>query len=368
MLCVKCKKEIPDGATWCPWCGKKQASEPMKRTKRANGTGNVYKRGKTWTCRITVGISPDGQAVRKTKGGFSTRTAALEYVEKLKYKPQAQRTLRQLYDGLQPHIEKLSPDKQSHYKTAWKRLERLHGADVSALSVTDLQTVMDQAAGSYYPAKDMRDLLSLIYNRGMAEDLVAVNKARFLVLPDLEEKNTVPFSADEVTAMWKDWQDGNTRTGYFLVMIYTGMMPGELRRLTAGKIDLERRRIVGAGIKTEKRKETPIVLPQIIVPVLESLTAGLQPDDRIYNHDEHHFYSDFTAMKKRCGCRPIKELRPYSCRHTLATTLADANVSAAIIKEIMRHAKLTTTQRYITPDVDHYADRIDKVFVYEPPA
>ena len=368
MLCFKCKKDIPDGAIWCPWCGKKQTSEPMKRTKRANGTGCVVKRGKTWTCIVSVGIKPDGQAVRKTKGGFPTRTAALEYVEQLKFKPQTQRTLRQIHEAIQPRIEKLSKDKKQHYKLAWKRIEKIHGADVSSLSVADLQNVMDEAGLTHYPAKDIKDLLSLIYERAIADDLVTTNKARFLVLPDLNEKETVPFNADEITSMWRDFEQGHIVTGLFLLMIYTGMMPGELRKLTAGMIDVENRRIVGVGMKTEKRKETPVVIPQIILPVLAALTAGLEPEDRLYRHDELQFYADFAEMKKRCNCRPIKELRPYSCRHTLATTLADQNVSAGIIKEIMRHSKITTTQKYMHPDVEQYADRMDKVFVYDPTA
>ena len=362
MLCLKCKKEIPDGAIWCPWCGKKQTREPMKRTKRANGAGCAIKRGKTWTCVVTIGIKPDGQALRKTKGGFPTKTAALEYAAQLKYKPQTQRTLTQLHNAIQPHIEKLSRDKQSHYRTAWERLNRLHSADVAALSVADLQNAIDAAVRSYYPAKDIRDLLSLIYNRALAEELVSVNKARFLVLPDLEEKNTEPFTAAEVTAMWRDFEAGNTATGFFLLMCYTGMMPGELRRLTVGMIDLDHRRIVGAGLKTEKRKETPIVLPQIILPVISVLAAGMDPEERIYRNDESQFYKDFSEMKARCGCRSIKELRPYSCRHTLATTLADSNVSAAIIMEIMRHSKITTTQRYMHPDAQQYTEKLDAVF------
>lgn len=43
MVCVKCKKEIPEGAAFCCWCGKKQIEEKRKALKRANGTGTVYK-------------------------------------------------------------------------------------------------------------------------------------------------------------------------------------------------------------------------------------------------------------------------------------------------------------------------------------
>lgn len=359
MNCVKCKKQIPDGSVWCCWCGKKQTAEKAKRAKRANGAGSVYKRGPTWSCAVTVGRDPAGRPIRRTVAGFPTRKAAVEHLEQLRFRPSEVRTVSALYEAIQPHLEKLSRDKQTHYRTAWARLAPIHAVSAADLSITDLQNVMDAAVSTFYPAKDIRDLLSLIFERGIAEEVLTVNKARYLVLPDLVEKNTEPFTAAEVSALWADYQSGQRWTGFCLLMIYTGMMPGELRRLTVRQVDLDRRRITGVGLKTEKRKETPIVLPEIIVPVLEDLIADLDPEDRVCRQDESAFYAAFAEMKKRTGCRPIKELRPYSCRHTLATTLADENVSAAIIKEIMRHAKITTTQRYVHPDQDLYADRLN---------
>ena len=43
MGCIKCGRDITDGAIFCPWCGKKQVQEKRKALKRANGTGTVYK-------------------------------------------------------------------------------------------------------------------------------------------------------------------------------------------------------------------------------------------------------------------------------------------------------------------------------------
>ena len=44
--CIKCKAALPDGALFCPMCGKKQVPEKRKALKRANGTGTVYKIGR----------------------------------------------------------------------------------------------------------------------------------------------------------------------------------------------------------------------------------------------------------------------------------------------------------------------------------
>lgn len=42
--CISCRKEIAQGWTHCPWCGKKLTKTKRKTTKRENGTGSVYKR------------------------------------------------------------------------------------------------------------------------------------------------------------------------------------------------------------------------------------------------------------------------------------------------------------------------------------
>lgn len=358
MKCKKCSAELPEGANFCPFCGKPVNEKP--KPKRANGQGSVYKRGNSWYAAITIGKTENGQCRRQTKGGFKKKTDALACLDQMRFCPQRDKKISALYDALEPHLEKLSANKRTHYKTAYGRLKKIQNVNIGDLSVVDLQTVVDGNAATYYPAKDMRDLLSLIYQQAMRDDYVTVNKARFIVLPDLEEKDTVPFTADEIKALWADYQTGHTLTGFFLLMIYTGMMPGEARKVTVDMIQLAEKRIVGAGLKTTKRKETPIVLPDIIVPVVEDLMAG--KTGRLWEGDEKVFYDYWKEMKTRTGCRQISELRPYSCRHTTATTLADRNVSAAIIQEVMRHAKITTTRRYVHLDQDAQADAMNAVF------
>lgn len=361
--CVKCGQELPEEAVYCFICGKKQITQKnTAHTKRANGEGCVYKRGNKWEAVVTIGTYPNGNKKRRHKGGFDTKKAALKHLEELKYKPQRDVTVQGIYDSIQPHIDQLSKDKRLHYNLAWSRLSVLHRANLPDLNVTDLQTVIDREAPSRYPAKDMRDLLSLIYERAIADEFVTTNKAKYIVLPDAEEKETVPFTADEIKALWNDYYAGHRETGYFLLMIYTGMMPGELIRMRVRNIDLDKKRIVGAGLKTDKRKETPIILPDAIIPVVTDLIADKPENEKVFKHDSKRLYKFFDEIKVRAGLRQIPELRPYSCRHTTATTLADSNVSAAILKEIMRHAKITTTQRYIHPDQAVYEDKMNEVF------
>lgn len=361
--CIKCGQELPDEAVYCYMCGKKQITQKnTAHQKRANGEGSVYKRGVSWYASLSVGKTPYGQCRRMTKGGFKTRREALEWIDQTKYRPMRDVRLEAIYEAIQPHIDKLSKNKQVHYRTAWKRLALIHNANIPDLTVQDLQTVVEENAQTYYPAKDIRDLLSLIYERAIADGYVTTNRAKYIILPDNDAEETVPFTAEEVAALWRDFYDGNIKTGYFLLMIYTGTMPGELLKMRVNHIDMEHKRIVGAGLKTDKRKETPIILPDIILPVVEELIKDKNKDDKVFRHDNKLLYEYFAEMKKRAGLRQIPQLRPYSCRHTTATTLADANVSAAILKEVMRHSKITTTQKYIHLDQSSSSAAMNAVF------
>nr|DAP44563.1 MAG TPA: 50S ribosomal protein L19 [Caudoviricetes sp.] len=46
MQCIRCKREIPDGAAFCPWCSKRlpDTAPPAQRKKRRRpkGSGTGY--------------------------------------------------------------------------------------------------------------------------------------------------------------------------------------------------------------------------------------------------------------------------------------------------------------------------------------
>lgn len=207
---------------------------------------------------------------------------------------------------------------------------------------------MDEKASTYYPAKDIKTLLSHLYTRAAAQEDVRSNLAEFIVLPELEEEEQKPFDEDDLRKFWKDYGDGNKMTGYILLMIYSGMMPGELHRCTKDMINWEEQQIVGCGLKTKKRKETPIMVADFIIPVLQDLCV-YSYTDRLFVNFFENFYSDFHEALERCE---IEDRTPYACRHTTATALSLGNIAPAVIQEIMRHTKFSTTERYIHKKYD----------------
>lgn len=336
----------------------------MKKKTRANGTGTAYKRGKTWTVEVVTGFRPDGTRIRATKGGFRTKTEALAYVPQLKERFADPKNRVVTLDSLwktyiKTGFDKKSLNKQRAYAKARQRLESLAYVDIRKLTISDLQDVVDRETPTYYPAKYVKTVLSRCYDIAIAEQIATNNLAKFLKLPDLNETETTPFNQEEIVALWQAWESGDIICGYALLMIYTGMMPGELCRLSKEMINLDKQIIVGCGIKTNVRKEKPIILPNIIIPVLQRL-CSITDCERVCPYEYEEYRLVFREMITRLSLRPV--LRPYSCRHTTATTLAKADIPLLDISAIMRHANSQTTQRYVHSSAATLVDKANRAY------
>ena len=356
MQCIKCGVDLPDGAVFCHMCGRKQTPPAPKRQRtkaRGNGTGTAYKRGKTWTARIVLGyyVGDDGKRHARTanRGGFATKKEALDYIPKLKAEAESSATLTlsgywEFYEAKK--LPELSRDKQTAYRIAWRRWSSLATRKLEDLKIETLQAAMDEAANTYYTARDMKNLMSHFYKHALANQTVSVNLAQYLQLPPANASEQTPFDAEELDLLWKDFAAGHTFTGYILLMIYTGMMPGELLQARKEHIDWDGKQIRGAGLKTATRKAAPIVLADVILPVLRVL-VDTSRGEKLIHINKDNFYREYYATLERIGTR---RLPPYSCRHTTGTDLAKAAVPAFTIQKIMRHAKITTTQHYTHMD------------------
>ena len=370
MICTKCKQEldIVPAPTFCPWCGKKLTTTKKRRTKsRGNGTGCAYYDSvhRYWVAQIVDGYrelppfsldNPENRKqripIKKTKGGFKRREDALAYCSVLKnghQKPVVAPTLTEYWSTFQNgKYAALSPSKQQAYRTAWKKLADISNVSIDQLTVADLQDLVAEKCSSYYTARDVRTLLISLFRIAAADGYARQEIPTFIQLPALQETEQTPFSEVEQKALWKQYEKPDIRAAVPLLMIYTGMMPGEAMKLRADQIDIEGRRIHGAGLKTKVRKQTDIVLADTIVPLVQDLIDHAQPSGYIWKRDEKEWYENYHAVLKDAGCR---DLPPYSCRHTTATALAiTKNIAPQTVRKVMRWSTARMLDRYAHPD------------------
>ena len=356
MNCEKCRKSFQDDALFCPYCGKKQGNFPSKSKRtRANGTGSVYKRkGRPgWTAQVVDGYRENGSPRYIRKGGFATKSDAINALATLKDEKHKKPipTVSYYYKVFcKGRGAKISEDKQRAYEIAYNRLKEYHNTPVDELKVSDMQDVINKSCKSFYPAKDVRGLLRHIIRRAGADDHnVNLTLPDLLELPKLNEKKREPFTEEEQIALWLSYEEGNKAAAVPLIMIYTGMMTGEMRQLEASMIDFEHQKIVDDGLKTEERRTKHIIIPDDIVPLLQDL-ADQHPTGRIFTMNEEDFYSMYYQALKDAGIE--RHLTPYSCRTTTATTLAvhREEVAPQVLQRVMRWKSTKVMDKYVNPD------------------
>ena len=370
MICPKCESDNRDEAIFCDQCGMKLVVTKKRRTRsRGNGTGCAYydRIHRYWVAQVIDGYrplppfdpeNPENQKqrvpIKRTKSGFKRREDALAYCKELKsgkQKPLLAPTLAEYWETYKTGpYEALGASKKQAYRTAWKKLDAISGTHIDQLTVSDLQQLVSEKCHSYYTARDIRTLLISLFRIAAAEGYVRQEIPTFIQLPQLEETEQTPFSDLEQKALWKQYEKPDLRAAVPLLMIYTGMMPGEAQRLRVDQIDIEGRRIHGAGMKTKVRKNTDIVLADDIVPLVQDLIDHAQPSGYIWKRNEDLWYSEYHAALKAAG---VRDLPPYSCRHTTATALAiSENIAPQTVKKVMRWSTARMLDRYAHPDQD----------------
>ena len=151
MICPKCKATPPDGAIYCPACGKKLTVTKKSRAKsRGNGIGCAYydSAHRYWIAQVVDGYrKPEDESkqwipIKKTKWGFKRREDALAYCQTLKNaKPELpQRTLADVYKEWEPwYSPRVDPDTFGCYRAAYNYYKTLHQTNVREITAGDLQ-------------------------------------------------------------------------------------------------------------------------------------------------------------------------------------------------------------------------------------
>jgi len=127
------------------------------------------------------------------------------------------------------------------------------------------------------------------------------------------------------------------------LMARGGMRVGEVLKLTGG--DVEDQKLVIRNPKSGKEKEVVFIPKKLADRLKDYLKArGAEGSQRIFPIT----YTAARVMVKKAGALVGVHLRPHDLRRHAATYASRSGVPVEIIsKVILRHANLSTTQRYL---------------------
>lgn len=376
MICIRCKREIPDGAAFCPWCGKRQpeTAPPAQRKKRRRprGSGSVYKmcgvRQKPYIAlsskREVIGIyETSGEAIRALDAYVSQNRP----ISKLKY------TFADVYaKWSEAHYQDVGAKGRSSYELAYKKAERLWDRPVRDLVTEDYQVVIDDLANagmSRSMCEKQRQLFSQICKWSMANGITSHNFAEELRLPAGTGKKTRVLTKEEISRIQSVADDRsdpmNTIARISIVLYYTGMRINELLSMRRDDVHLDEGYLIG-GEKTEagRKRVIPILDPiKMIIAdwMLDSMgNELLLPAARGgKQRSESATEKAFKALMKRCD---IEGAVPHTMRHTAATRLVQGKAEPTAVQAILGHADFSTTANYYTGHDAEYLKKEMKKF------
>lgn len=373
MICIKCKKEIPDGSIFCNWCGKKQAVEKRKSRRRANSQGSVYKvsgnRRKPYIALLPCKYDKEGNANRTTLGYYETKTAALNALSEaisLNITDRINMTLATAFEAWkQTAYRELSKKSIEAYDICFKHLESLHDTKIKDIKADDVQAIIDEKSNAVATCKKIKNLYSQLCKYAMSQDIISQNYAQFLKMPKSDKKEKEIFSTSDIKILLS--HDSDETAMIILILIFSGMRIGELFDIRKENVYLDDvpPRIIG-GKKTEAGTNRIIPIHSQILKYIKyfydkpgkyliSNSQGQRMSENNFRNREYYPYLEDHNIEKKS---------PHSTRHTFATMLQAEGAKPEDLIRVIGHTDYkTTTENYIHQDITKLSEMIEKLKV-----
>lgn len=361
MNCIKCCAELPEGALFCPACGKKQVAAPRKYRKRANGTGTVYNlgdgRSKPWAAR------KNGKLI----GTYPTKKDAQEALERLSGRTLSETynlTFAEVYERWKvSHFPDIGETAVAQYEISFKIFTDLHKRRFRDLRTPDYQEVLDRHAGkSENTVGKYKQLITQMSTWAIENELITVNFASFAVARGRQAKAHEAFTPEEIA---KILADGSEAARVVSMLFSTGMRIGELFALRLDdyhetyciggeKTDEGRDRVI--PIRAEGREHFEYFAARARAKSGSRLIDGYSGNRTAANFRKR----DYHALLERLGIDSGKT--PHSTRTTYGTRAAtEEALPAAVLQKVLGHKQFNTTQKYYNrPDAEQLVKAVEK--------
>ena len=340
------------------FCGNKLENNPH-RNRKGNGRGCVYKRGSTYTARITTGwkYNEEGRKIQlhKDKGGFATKAEALDYIRDLKASAKniKAQTLQQIWERWsrqkEPHIDSVT---MAGYRAAFRHYSEISAHTVDRITVNMLQECVDLSKRGRRTRELMKTTAVQLFDYAIDDCQIEKNPARKINLRENDKRSRSAITESELSVIERAFGT-EQYAKYVYALCYLGFRPTEFLTLTRDSFHFEGGTAwFVSGIKTEAGRDRPVTIPPKILPIIqerlaydsEYLFPRQTKDGRWVRMSEAYFREHvFKPMMNRLG---IEGRVPYSARHTYADKIKNVRGADRDKASLIGHSDYGTTKRF----------------------
>lgn len=340
LYCKECRSTSPIHKQKCSKCGKSFPKDDRKYRI------SVTVQGKTVT--RMVGNLEDAKnaeaAIRNdlVKGDFPAKIQAITLDDVwTNYLPWAKENKSSWKDDEYNYLKHLRP------VFGVKTLDEIRPLDIEGF-VSGLKSSKNAHGKEFRPAtiKHQIVLLRRLFNIAIKWDLFQkINPVSRVTIPKIDNQITEYMTPEQTERLLKtldEWPCRNT-AAFVKFAFYTGLRRGELFKLKWSDVDLERGFIT---LRNPKGGRT-IMLP-VSSEARETLKSLSISGEYVFpgkgGEQMEDFKSPWNRIRKAAGLPD--GFRFHGLRHNYASHLVSNGVGLEIVKELMTHKDMITTQRY----------------------
>ena len=339
--------------------------------------GSVFPRGKSWIGKYK---DENGNWKKKTLGrrDVMTKTMAREEVKDLERKVAKGR--HEEINATIPVLSEFSKEYSSYKRDveqirSWrttrdclKNINSLLGnRKLSNISPKDIDDYKKLRLRSVRPTSVDRDLIVLrnLFNLARRwKKFFGENPVTLAGLILEDNKRERIATRDEETRLLG--ASPPHLRNILITALQTGMRKGEIIKLKWENVDIDNNLIIIDKISSKSKKSRKIPINSVLRKLLLVLKLKNMRSDFVFLHSDGNPYRREDSLNqiyrtalRRAG---IKGLRFHDLRHTAGTRLGELGVPVQVIKEILGHADIRTTLRYVHPG-DSVRDAIELLAV-----
>ena len=203
--------------------------------------------------------------------------------------------------------------------------------------------------------------LKSAFNKAIKWGYLSDNVFNQIKIPSIPRNNPLFINEVELNQILKNVNNPNL-VDLYTFAFHTGMRLGEIINLTWNQVTLSEKLIRVANTKEfmiKGKKERVIPINEKLFKLLSNKLTKyytLQEPEYVFNKNGFRFNADYISKCFKKTVRTIKGINQglhfHSLRHSFASNLAKNGVSLFIIKELLGHRDISTTQIYSHLTVD----------------
>ncbi len=195
--------------------------------------------------------------------------------------------------------------------------------------------------------------LKAAFNRSMDWGHISENPFRKVKLPRMEKTFPIFISEDQLKKVLTK-VDNEKFKKIFITAFYTGMRLGEIVNLKWRAINMTEKLIVvmnDSNFTTKSKKERVIPISEKLFPILAELKMSENSkDDYVFGKFGNVLLcQDYVSRKFKdavIAAELDERVHFHTLRHSFASNLVQKGASLYIVKELLGHESITTTQIY----------------------